>query len=285
MQINDEIDYSITIVSSTDLLDQARTYFNLLHTLKGSGTYVHKNKSYRFQTGQNFILQQNSNDTLTKDQESSFLLINLSKQKLLDLTTSRNTPNESKEIFRLLSDSRSNKKEQNSIISLDYKTKQLFSLLINQLINEQNNKLPFNEFIANNTITFLLTLIARSLQKSATSTIVKQHNTDQVENIISYVYQNIYNKNNLSLEKIAEQFSKSKDYISQYFKKETGHSLKNHITQVRIELIKKKLISSDSTISKIAAEFGFSDESHLNRLFKKNHQMTAKQFRTLNKKS
>ena len=50
----------------------------------------------------------------------------------------------------------------------------------------------------------------------------------------------------------------------------------------KLNLVKTRLLHSDLTISQIANELGFSDESHLNRTFKKQMEMTAKQYRVLN---
>jgi AraC-like DNA-binding protein len=83
------------------------------------------------------------------------------------------------------------------------------------------------------------------------------------------------------VEKIAAHFHKTKDYLSLYFKKQTGENLKDFIINYKLELIKTRLSYSNRTISEIAAELGFTDESHLNKTFKKKFGVTASKYRAM----
>lgn len=83
----------------------------------------------------------------------------------------------------------------------------------------------------------------------------------------------------LKIEVIAGYFCKSKNYISEYFKTETGESLKDYISNYKINLVKNRLTHSNLTISQIANELDFTDDSHLNKMFKKKFGQTAKQYR------
>ncbi|WP_315823771.1 helix-turn-helix domain-containing protein [Paraflavitalea speifideaquila] len=58
-------------------------------------------------------------------------------------------------------------------------------------------------------------------------------------------------------------------YLGRYFKKQTGETLQQYITHYKLRLIEARLLHSDRRIGEIAAELQFTDESHLNRLFKK----------------
>jgi AraC-like DNA-binding protein len=83
----------------------------------------------------------------------------------------------------------------------------------------------------------------------------------------------------VTVKNIAEAFHKSPDHISNYFKQQTGITLKDYITNYKLELVKNRLLYSDMTVSEIATEFVFTDESHLNKIFKKNFGMSANAFR------
>jgi AraC family L-rhamnose operon regulatory protein RhaS len=71
----------------------------------------------------------------------------------------------------------------------------------------------------------------------------------------------------------------SEGHLSRYFKQQTGDSLKSYITKYKLDIIKTRLKFSDLTISEIAYEMNFTDESHLNKMFKAAFGLTAKQFR------
>jgi YesN/AraC family two-component response regulator len=87
--------------------------------------------------------------------------------------------------------------------------------------------------------------------------------------MINYVHQHIYQPEKLRVEAISEAFHLSPTYVSEYFKKNTGESLQQYIGRYRIKLIETRLRYTGKRIGEIAYEFGFADESHLHRIFKK----------------
>lgn len=97
--------------------------------------------------------------------------------------------------------------------------------------------------------------------------------------MVNYIQYHIYHNELLTLESLAAQFHLSKDYIGTYFKKQTGKTIRQFILQYKLELVKTRLLYSNLTISQIAYELNFTDESHLNKAFKKIYKMTAKQFK------
>ena len=58
-----------------------------------------------------------------------------------------------------------------------------------------------------------------------------------------------------------------------------GSTIKNYITRYKLNLIQTRLKFSDLTISEIVHEMSFTDESHLNKLFKTVFGKTATQFK------
>ena len=55
--------------------------------------------------------------------------------------------------------------------------------------------------------------------------------------------------------------------------------MKDYMTLYKFELIKSRLMYSNKTILEIVHEFGFTDESHMNRIFKNLFGETAKSFK------
>lgn len=68
-------------------------------------------------------------------------------------------------------------------------------------------------------------------------------------------------------------------HMSRRFHQVFGESMCAFRDRLRIERASRALLSSDDTISSIAAELGFCDHAHLTRMFKRATSMTPSQFR------
>jgi AraC-like DNA-binding protein len=90
-----------------------------------------------------------------------------------------------------------------------------------------------------------------------------------INRLTGYIRKNIYETDKLRIENLAQVFTLSKNYVGEYFKQQTGTTLRQYILEYRLNLVKIRLQYSDLTISEIAHELDFSDESHLSNLFKK----------------
>ncbi len=102
----------------------------------------------------------------------------------------------------------------------------------------------------------------------------------KIKEYISLNYSDI----NLSTEYVAMYFKFSRNYISKLFKDETGSTLSNYISTVRMNNAKEMLIETDMTISKIAQQCGYLNDNTFTRIFKKCEGVTPGQYRSINKK-
>ena len=71
----------------------------------------------------------------------------------------------------------------------------------------------------------------------------------------------------------------SRRELEKRFKKSVKKTIKSEIERLRIELIKKKLLSSNETIQNIAKDIEFTDPEHFSRYFKKRTGLSPSQFR------
>ncbi|MDP9079041.1 MAG: AraC family transcriptional regulator [Bacteroidota bacterium] len=85
---------------------------------------------------------------------------------------------------------------------------------------------------------------------------------------MNYIDLHIREKQRLSVEHIAEHFNIRKAYFNQYFNRVTGRSYKKYIQEYALNLIARQLVHGRKTLSELAYEFGYSDESHLSNSFK-----------------
>ncbi len=79
------------------------------------------------------------------------------------------------------------------------------------------------------------------------------------------------------VDEIAEAIHLSKYYLERLFKREMGITPHQYYTQAKIREAKKKLYSSEKAVN-IAADLGFSDQSHLSHSFYKLMGITPKDY-------
>lgn len=80
----------------------------------------------------------------------------------------------------------------------------------------------------------------------------------------------------LSLDTMADQIGMSRCYFATQFKQSMGITPHQYVNQQRIEKAKQCLRSQKSSISEIAIECGFSNQSHLTKVFKRQTGTTPK---------
>lgn len=92
-----------------------------------------------------------------------------------------------------------------------------------------------------------------------------------------FVYINLHLKEEISLDKLAEDLFFSKYHIIHEFKKKTGISLYKYIIKRKLEY-SKTLIESGMPIREVYHHCGFGDYSNYFRSFKKEYACTPKQY-------
>ncbi|MCF0065837.1 helix-turn-helix domain-containing protein [Dyadobacter chenwenxiniae] len=70
-------------------------------------------------------------------------------------------------------------------------------------------------------------------------------------------------------------------YLGRYFKTHSGENMRHYITSYKIKLVETRLLHSNMRINEIVNKLSFTDESHLNRIFKKYKRMNPTAYRRL----
>ncbi|MBM1107142.1 helix-turn-helix transcriptional regulator [Aurantibacter crassamenti] len=139
--------------------------------------------------------------------------------------------------------------------------------LTNMVATEYLNKSSHDIFIIQNSLSVILHLIARNIQYLNASE-VKEVKSSKIQQIINYIHSNIYNPDLLTTKSLANEFHMADNYISEYFKKHTDVPLKKYIINYKLKLVETRLKYTDAQDSEIAIDLGFTDSSHLNKIFK-----------------
>lgn len=86
-------------------------------------------------------------------------------------------------------------------------------------------------------------------------------------------------KEGVVLKEVADTFGLTNTYLSMLFKKETGETLKDYLTALKIEKAKELLKETNWQVSEIAKEIGYDNEHYFSRIFKQKTEMTPTGYR------
>jgi len=139
----------------------------------------------------------------------------------------------------------------------------------------------YDEDLTAHYINALMVIAVRNIAKMRPLGI-KENADKRILEIINYIQTNIFSPQQLKAAVIAEKFGISDTYLSSYFKNQSGETIQQFIANYRIRLIEYRLNFSDKRINEIVEEFGFSDESHLNKFFKKHRNLSLTAYRKAN---
>lgn len=94
---------------------------------------------------------------------------------------------------------------------------------------------------------------------------------------MDYIYYHLHEK--LSIALLAQEVKLNPNYLSGLFKKETGMSISQYITDRRMQAAKNMLLYSDTPQAEIASILAFNSQSHFIQVFQKTYGMTPKKYR------
>lgn len=140
------------------------------------------------------------------------------------------------------------------------------------------------DLVLHSTIVLFLTQLVRILRN-------KGLNTDAaVSGITGYVtvdtiseYIDLHSSEHLAATDLADMCGMSYSYFAKSFKQIYGRSCKEYLEFVRVSKAEDLLLFTDFDLTYISLETGFSDCSHLIKVFKKWKGMTPKQYRVKKK--
>lgn len=146
------------------------------------------------------------------------------------------------------------------------------------LMLEMNEHPEKNENLFYFQLLTLIAVIERNLSfgenKNSKKTGVKS-----IDKILKHIHKNLKDPNMLSLPVLGETFKIPLHQLSIYFKQEMGISIKGYIGRERLRATAHLLIHSADTISQICRSFGYADESHFYKRFKKEYGLSPSDYR------
>jgi AraC-like DNA-binding protein len=125
---------------------------------------------------------------------------------------------------------------------------------------------------------FLISIIKQENGKNSfySSSIHIKENKSRVDNIISYLNDNV--ENNLTLDDICTSCMISKSLIQKIFKEQKGWSVMEYYYRLKIERAKLLIQAGNMNFSEIAEQLGYSTIHYFSRQFRKIVGMSASEY-------
>lgn len=120
-------------------------------------------------------------------------------------------------------------------------------------------------------------ILAQEAYATDAPTATRTDTIDRLKPVLEYV-ESHFNQP-LSLAGLAEIIGMNGKYFCRFFRQVTGQTPMNYVNIYRIEQAAHMLCATDTSVTEVGLECGFSDTSHFVKLFKKYKGITPKQFR------
>lgn len=239
------------------------THYELQYIIRGKGQHIINGNSFNYEKGDVFIVPPQDNHFFIFQERTAVCVIKFNESYFSNFI-------EDKDFKRLLTNLSAPHKK--NLLSPNCR-KNIGELI--QLIMTTYKKVSiYQDIIIKNTLGLILALISED-----TELILTKPKDEKIQSILGYIDKHITEKHLLSTQNIADIFTINKTYFNQYFKKTTGSTYKKYIQEYALNIIAQQLIYQDKTLSQLAFEFGYSDESHLSRAFKSHFKQTPSSFR------
>jgi len=256
-------------VDDCPLKDLQLTFFQMAYIISGKGFLSINGHRIAYQTGNLMLLTPNDTYNFDIEETTEFLLIRFTS----DYVKKYKWKNIS-EIECLLYYST----HLTGCILRNVSDYPLVKSIIKSLLQGINQSDLYEEDLQMHFVNALIVIAARNIAKIKPANL-KVNADKRIQDIIDYIQNNIFSPQLLKAPVIAEAFGISDSYLGTYFKNQSGETIQHFIANYKIRLIEHRLQFSDRRINEIADEFGFADESHLNKFFKKHKSLSLTQYR------
>ncbi len=150
--------------------------------------------------------------------------------------------------------------------------------LMDAIIREHNERDFYHQELLLQFIDTILMLVVRNITTRLPEK-VNENTEEKALEILQYVQTNIAVPQKIRAKAISQQFGISESYLGRYFKKHTNETLQEYILRYKLRMVESRLLHSDMRLNEIADSLGFTDKSHLNRLFRKYNGVSPAQYK------
>lgn len=241
-------------------------FYELILVNEGNGKHFLNGTSFSYGPGHVFLLTPEDYHSFEIEKFTVFTYIKFTEQLFTEKRLGDGSPQWAKKFEEVLY----NPNTVPECIIKDQEDKKLLFPLAKMLLDEFNDPKLDSRSLMLELFGAIMVLVARNLAKknlSISKVVLKEQ--DKVQQLLAHIRKNMDKKELLSQKHISATFNLSPNYISMYLKKHTGMGLQKMINETRLKTAERLLKQSSLTISQISNQVGFTDASHMNKMFQK----------------
>ncbi len=265
--------YSISFetLDKCPIQEHRHSFFELVYILSGTGKQHTNQHTFDYHAGHLFLITPNDEHRFDVQTTTEFFFLRFSniyvRSKALQI-----------ENIQRLEYILQHANHKPGCILKKQSDNSLVRPLIEALVRESVNKDIYDQEIIQQLVNTLIIVVARNISKYLPEKI-GDNSDDKIVSILSYIQTNIYQPEKIRTAEICNHFGISANYLGRYFKNHCGETKQSYINNYKASLIAHRLKHSDKRVHEIVSEFGFTDESHLNKFFKQHQGISPTNYR------
>lgn len=241
--------------------DHAHLYYEMVYIHSGTGVHVMNNRKEAYESGDFFVLSPGDHHYFAIEEQTHFTFIKFTEAYFLKFSSARTLDNEHPlDVMTIKA-----LKEKKLRFSLPFSTV-LKNIVENIVVFDASIGSLDSSVLIYHHILSLLSIVRSAF--GASIPIKKRAVTHQA--VLAYIQRHVYERAALNVASMATVFSIAPSYFSNWFKREFGLGFSDYVCKQRNVLIEQRVLEGNLTLKQIAEEFGFVDESHLIKYFKRN---------------
>jgi AraC-like DNA-binding protein len=249
----------------------SHTFFELVYIVQGTGLQYINDTSIRYRPGHLFLLTPADAHCFEIDEPTQFLFIRFND---LHIRSRKLDPDEKLRLGFILK----NANHEPGCILQHAADRTVVKSILEAVINEQHNRHLYHGELVQHFVSTLIMIVARNIASSLPEK-VDETTEEKTLDILQYIQANIHQPEHIRAEHISQHFGISETYLGRYFKKHVNETMQQYIINYKLKLVEHRLLHSNMRMNEIADEFGFTDKSHLNRIFKKHKGINPGEFK------
>lgn len=253
--------------------DHQHNFFELVYIVSGTGTQRINNNKFNYLAGHMFLITPEDTHAFDIGTTTEFFFLRFNDIYIKNSGLLNENIQRLEYILQ-------NANHQPGCILKNQSDKSLVTPMVQAISRELVNRDIYNQELVQQLVNTLIIVVARNIAKYLPDQ-VNMGTEEKAMDILQYIQGNIYYPEKLKAETISEKFAISNAYLGRYFKRHASETMQQYITNFKTKLIEHRLQFSDKRINEIADEFGFTDESHLNKYFKKQKGSSPSAYRKL----
>jgi len=251
--------------------EHRHNFFELIYIISGTGRQCINNSHFNYQPGHMFLITPEDCHAFDVETTTSFFFLKFNDIYLKNRGLLHENIQRLEYILH-------NANHRPGCILRNKPDKSLVGPMVDAIIREYEHKNLYNKELVQQLVNTLIIVVARNIARYLPGQL-NPGNEERALDILQYVQSNIYSPDKLKAEVISNNFNISETYLGRYFKKHAGETLQQYIINYKTKLIEHRLQFSDKRLNEIAGEFGFTDESHFNKFFRKQKGNSPKEYR------